>query len=369
MYKPNTRYAIIGAGNGGQTIAGYLGFLGYEVKIYGGNQKNINKINEKKYIELNGYVNGFGKISLASTNIEEVIKDTDVIMVVNPSIYHREIAIKCAPFLNQNQIIFLHPGGTFGAFEFKKTLQDFGCNLKIPIAESNTLIYVCRIIETGKVYIAGKKNRLLVATLPAIDNIKVCKILQQVYPEIEMVKNVLVTSFDNTNPIIHPAAMLLNTELMKAEKDFLFYYDGFNKSINDYVTQMDKERIEIAKLFDLEFGKEIFDIKTQYQIEYNTKSKYISDIFKEVEAYNKIYLPKDLNNRYIYEDIPMGLIPLANIADMLNLKIDNIKTTIKLGELMTNQDFSKNSRTLENLGLNDMTVNDIILYSQIGEKN
>ncbi len=72
-----TKYAIIGTGNGGQTMAGYLALLGFEVKIYGSSQININIINTQKNIELSDYINGTGKITFASTNIQEVIKEAN----------------------------------------------------------------------------------------------------------------------------------------------------------------------------------------------------------------------------------------------------------------------------------------------------
>ena len=198
------KYAVIGAGNGGQAVAGYLGYLGYEVRLYDAITETVEKIREKGGIQLEGAINAFGPLSMVTDYIGQAVTGADIVMIINPSIYHREIAQKCVPYLNENQVVFLHPGATFGAFAFKKALEDFGFSYDIPIAESNTLIYACRAPEPGRVIIAGIKDRLLVATLPAKDNDRIGAMLKEAYPQIEMAHSVLVTSLDNTNPIVHP---------------------------------------------------------------------------------------------------------------------------------------------------------------------
>lgn len=368
MSERYIKYAIIGAGNGGQAIAGYLGYLGYEVRLYDSFEDTIDKINKRDGIELIGKIEASTRLALVSNDIEKVITGADLIMVVNPSIYHREIAQKCAPYITENQMIFLHPGGTFGAFAFKKALEDHGCHYKIPIAESNTLIYACRAIEPGKVEIGGKKDRLLVATLPAKDNEKICSILKEAYPEIEMAKNVLVTSFDNTNPIFHPAPTLLSTSWVESDKDFLYYYEGISETIGDFIIEMDKERIEIGKALGLQYGKEIIDTFIQYELEYNTKGDSISDVVKCVEAYANICGPKSLKTRYIYEDIPMGLVALVSVGKLLNMPVERMEMIIRLGELMLKEDFMTCARSLKNLGLEGMSAEDIVEFAETGEK-
>lgn len=368
MSRSDIKYAILGAGNGGQAIAGYLSYLGYEVRLYDSFENVIDMINIKGGIELEGQTVGFGKLALASTDIEKVIKGADLIMVVNPSIYHRKIAEKCAPHLTENQMIFLHPGSTFGAFAFKKALEDFGCHHNVPVAESNTLIYACRAIEPGKVHICGKKDRLLVATLPAKNNEKICSILKEVYPEVEMAKNVLITSFDNTNPVFHPAPTLLSTSWVESGKDFLYYHEGISDSIGKFIIEMDNERIEIGKALGLKYGEDIISTFTQYEIEYNTKGDNISDVVKHVEAYSDIYGPKTLKTRYLYEDIPMGLVPLVSVGKLLEKPVERMEMIIRLAELMVEEDFTTNSRSLKNIGLQGMNAEEILRFAETGEK-
>ncbi len=364
MDTDKIKYAVLGAGNGGQSIAGYLGYLGYEVRLYDPVEETIDKLRTLGCIELTGETTGFGKLALITTDISEAITGADLIMVVCPSIYHRDIAKKCAPFLTSKQMVFLHPGSTFGAFAFKKALHDYGCFLKIPIAESNTLIYACRAIETGHAHINGRKDRLLVATLPASENPRICTFLQQVYPEVEMARNVLVTSLDNTNPIFHPAPTLLSTSWIESSKDFLYYYEGISESIGDFIIGMDSERVAIGRALGLQYGTELIDTIKQYEIEYHTTGDNITDIVRRVDAYAGIQGPRTLKTRYIYEDVPTGLVPLVAMGKLVNVPVDRMELIVRLSELMLKEDFTSNGRNLQNLGLEGLTAENIQSYAE-----
>ncbi|PAB57146.1 NAD/NADP-dependent octopine/nopaline dehydrogenase family protein [Anaeromicrobium sediminis] len=361
-------YAILGAGNGGQAIAGYISSLGYRVRLYDPMTEVVNKLNERGSIKLTGIYDSENKIELVSTDLKKVVKGADIVMVVNPSIYHRDMAINCAPFIEENQFIFLHPGGTFGAFAFKKGLEDGGCKFDVPIAESNTLIYACRAVEAGIVNVAGKKDRLLVATFPAANNEMVCNSLKEIYEEIEPASNVLVTSFDNTNPIFHPAPTLLSTSWVESDKDFLYYYEGISNSIGQFIIEMDKERIEVGKALGLEYGTDLISSFDQYELEYNCKGDNIMEVVRNVGAYEGIKGPNSLKTRYLYEDIPMGLVAIASLGDALGINVERIKLIISLGEKLLNEDFYTNSRNLKNLGLENMSSEEIFNFAITGQK-
>ena len=58
------KIAVIGAGNGGQAIAGYLGLSGYDVSLYDIDVPKIEELQEKGGIELEGRIKGFCKVEI-----------------------------------------------------------------------------------------------------------------------------------------------------------------------------------------------------------------------------------------------------------------------------------------------------------------
>lgn len=362
--------AILGAGNGGQGLAAYFSIKGCEVRIFDFLEEPIKHLKEKGEIILEGAENGVGKITVASNNIEEVISGADVIMVVNPSIYHRKLAEASAPYIEDGQIIFLHPASVFGAFAFKKALEDSGCDKNVTIAESNTLLFACRAVETGKVHIGGKKDRLLVAAFPACDKKKVYDIISPIIKEIQLCETVLETSMDSTNAMVHPLPTIMNASWSESGNKFKYYHDGIGETVGHFIEGMDAERIAIGEKLGLTLGKDLFSLFMEYEAEYNTKGATISQVVKSVEAYTDIYAAASVKTRYIYEDVPMGLIPFIAIGELLGLPVDKMKLTAKLCEQMLDENLTtgQNCRNLENLGLKGMSSEQIIQYAKTGVK-
>lgn len=86
--KRNISYSIIGAGNGGVSMAGYLALIGCTVNLYNRTKENILSLVEEPKIELSGEVEGVGKLNLVTDDIELAIRGTDIIMVTIPAMGH-----------------------------------------------------------------------------------------------------------------------------------------------------------------------------------------------------------------------------------------------------------------------------------------
>ena len=365
------RLAVIGAGNGGQAMAAYFAMNNeYEVRIFDYFQEPVDVIMKQGYIELEGAVEGKGNIALASTDMGEVVKDADLIMVVNPAIYHNKIAKEMAQYIAEDQIIFLSPSSVFGAFAFKKALEDAGCNKKVTIGESNTLLFAARLVENGKVHIGGKKDRLLVSAFPACNKEKLYDIIKPVIKEMEACDTVLETSFDSTNAMVHPLPTIMNASWAESGEKFKYYWDGIGETVGNYIEAMDNERIAIAEKLGLTLGKDLFNIYMEYDIEYNAHGDNVSQLLKNVDAYRDIYAANSVRTRYIYEDIPTGMVPFTAMGELLGMPVEKMKlvTTLceaMLGEDLTNCDYSRN---LKNLGLEGMDAEAIKEYARTGVK-
>ena len=128
------KVSVLVCGNGGQTLSAHLAIKGCEVNLFEHSKfkENIEKIIKKGGIEVTGALEGIGRISVVTTNIEEAIKGTSVIFVVVPSFAQRELIKLALPYLENKQIIVLIPGN-FGSFEIKKMLRDAGIKKNIKI--------------------------------------------------------------------------------------------------------------------------------------------------------------------------------------------------------------------------------------------
>jgi opine dehydrogenase len=214
--KQKLKWAVIGGGNGGQSLSGHLSLMGFAVRLYDIFAETIGTIQSQGGIQLDGAVEGFGKIDLATTHMAEALDGADIVMVVAPAVAHRDIAKACAPYLTDGQLIFIHPGSTGGALEFSKVLADENCAAEITLAEANSLLYACRSSRPGQATILGIKNELMVAALPASETEGVLQKLNAAFPQMYPGKNVMETSLSNPNAMMHPGPTLLNTSLIES---------------------------------------------------------------------------------------------------------------------------------------------------------
>ena len=355
-------WAVIGAGNGGQSVSAHLAIMGYQVRLYDISPDTVNSINSQGGIHLDGVVQGFGKIDRTTTDLGEAVDGAQIIMIITPATAHRHIAKALAPFLQAGQLIVLHPGATCGALEFSQVLKAEKCMAKVTIGETNSLIYACRSSRPGQATILGIKNKLLVAALPANESSQVAAKLKIAYPQIHAAENVFVTSFDSTNPIVHPAPILLNTGRIESREEWLFYWDGFTPAVGALVEKMDAERIAVGKAL----GVDLWSCREQYEIEYGVNEGTLSDAVKKTEAYADIKGPNSLATRYLLEDIPMGLVPLVAIGKHQKVPVQRMETIITLGEFILGRDLTHTGRTLERLGLSGMTAAEMRRFIGMG---
>ena len=72
-----------------------------------------------------------GKLSGATMDIEEALKDTDVILIVVPSFAHKPIFNKMVPHLEDGQHVIIIPGN-YGGLRLKKMMTDLGIKKRSP---------------------------------------------------------------------------------------------------------------------------------------------------------------------------------------------------------------------------------------------
>ena len=210
-------WAIIGGGNGGQSIAGHLSILGEKVRLFDVVPATIDALNKKGGIRLHHGVEGFGALEFATTSMEKALDGADIVMMVLPSLYHESMARQMIPFLRDGMVVFLHPESSCGALAFRRVMEEMGCKADIILGAAGTLLYSTRIQENGEVYIFGVKEEVPMAALPASDNDRLAAAIRPALPWFVLVDNTLKTSLGNINAMMHPAPMLLNTSRIEAD--------------------------------------------------------------------------------------------------------------------------------------------------------
>lgn len=362
------RYTVIGAGHGGKAMAAHLAISGFQVSLFNRTYEHINVIHKRGGIDLESYEggpHGFGKIPVVTSNIEEAIKDAEVIMVVVPSSAHADIAHLCAPHLKDGQIVVLHPGRTCGAIEFKKIIRDDGCSADVTIAETETFIYASRSDGPAQARIFRIKEAVPLAALPSTRNQQVLEAILPAYPQYIDGVNVLHTGLNNMGAIFHPALSLLNAGWIEATHgDFQFYINGVTPSVAHVLEALDRERVTVASAL----GIRARSAMEWLQLAYNTQGDTLHEAIHNQPGYYGIKAPNSLKHRYIFEDVPMSLVPIASLGQNYGVSVRGMDSIIRLACIIHRTDYFRRGRTLKKLGLEGLSVSEITRYVSTGIK-
>lgn len=355
------KITLIGAGNGGQAIAGYLGMNGYDVCLYDIDKTKIKDLSTLGGINLRGKINGFGKVSCFTTNIEVAIRNAEIVLVTTIANAHQAVAESIAPFAEDGQVFILSPGRTCGALVFKQTLLKCGCNRKIFVAEAQTLVYACRIIENGLVNIIGIKDEVLLAALPASDTNYVLNKIDNIYPCFKPANNVLSTSLENIGAIFHPCVLLMNAGTIERKTEFYFYRD-MTERIAAFIEKFDSERLTLGKAYSIELLGVRDWIKVAYQ---DTEGDTLCERMRNNPGYYDIKSPSSIFVRQLTEDIPTGVLPMLELGKVAGVSMPLFESVTNISSALLGVNFRIEGRTLENLGLNNMNKEEIIEYIKI----
>ncbi len=351
------KIAIIGAGNGGQAMAGHISSMGHEVKVYDRNIDVISILKEKKDIVLEGKLRGVvGTPKLFTNSIKYAIEGTDIIMVTTTASAHKDVALAMLPYLENGQYIILNPGRTAGALEFYQTLKMGGLNKEIHIGEAQTLVYACRIIEPGVVNIIGIKDRVLLSGYPASQTEDIIEKLKPLYKCFYAAKNVLRTSFENIGAIFHPSVLLFNAASIERGNQFYFYRD-MTPGLANIIESLDAERLAVAKAY----GIDLISAKDWISYAYNgVEGDSLCERMHNNPAYYDILAPTSINCRQITEDIPTGIVPMSEFGDVAGIHTPIMDSLIEMCSALMKRDFRKEGRTLKSIGLDKKSVDDIL---------
>lgn len=360
---------IIGAGHGGKAMAAHLAVMGLKVTLYNRTFDHISIIKKRGGIELEGTesgMHGFGKLKTVTSDMGDALKKAQLIMVVVPSSAHGEIAKTASRHLKKGQIVILHPGRTGGTLEFAKVLKDEGCTADVTIAEAETFIYASRTDGPAEARIFRIKEAVPLAALPAIRNERVLAAINPIYPQFIDGVNVLNTGVNNMGMIFHPALTLLNAGWIEATHgDYQFYIDGVTPSVARVLEVLDRERVTVASALGIRARNAL----EWLQMAYDTTGENLHEAIHNQPGYYGIKAPSTLNHRYIFEDVPMSLVPLASLGERYGVSVRGMESIIRLACIVHRTDYWKRGRTVDKLGIGDLSVGELTRYVTDGVRD
>ena len=226
----------------------------------------------------------------------------------------------------------------------------------ITLAEGHTLPWGCRLESPGVIRIFVDAWKLLLAAFLAKNTGRVINELKDIYPVVPG-DNVLATSLNNLNPIVHPVGTVLNAGWVDTlQKDFHFYRHGTTLSIARAIKAIYEE---VATVSEAAGGKMLEYPEESFWSKSTIMSVYSKAAFDKEGAVANISGPSSMKSRYTTEDVPYGLVPIAELARLFNIAVPIIDATIDLASVINQTDYRKEGRSLEELGIAELSKKEL----------
>jgi opine dehydrogenase len=350
---------VLGAGAGGTSVAFDCASHGHAVRLFDFSSfpDNIAGIAAQGGIQADGGLSGFAAIEYAGHDIDQALENAELIYVVGPAFSTEPFGEAVRGKLRPGQTVIVSPGSCGGALAFKRAAGMPVEDESVRVAETHTLHYAVRLTEPGHVHVFLKlKAGNLLAALPGSETESILELISDVYPGMEPAKNVIQTSLQNANPVIHPAVSLCNAARIEGEGDFLFYEEGVTDSVGRIIEAVDRERISIGRRLGIEIVSDPeMGMSQGYMLENNYGSGY-----REAPGFLGITAQTQLDHRYINEDVGYGLVFMSRLGRQLGVETPTIDSIIQLTSVLMNRDYSAEAlRTPESLGIGELTAEEI----------
>jgi len=359
------KIAVLGGGNGAHTVAADLTLKGLSVNMFEMEQfaSSMQKVFDTGEIEMTGVAGqGKAKLNLVTTDLAAAIRDVEVIFIILPGFTISTYARLLAPHLTENQMVIIMPG-TLAALEFRQTLRASGNLKEIIAAEVGGLPFATRLIAPGKVQTFHIRAVCPLAAVPGNKGAVVFEKIKGLYP-FALKKTVIETGMGHLTPLLHPAGCLLNAgRIERSHGEFYMYEEGMTPSVVRVIEALDRERIQIGKRLGI-------DLPTGVDMMVESAYGPRGTLWESLNGSAGLTLvkgPPSLENRYVTEDIPFGLVAWACLGDAVGVDTPGMDSLVERGSVIMGKSCWQDGRNLEKMGLAELDLKQIKVVLESGK--
>jgi opine dehydrogenase len=351
------RVAVLGGGNGSFAAAADFSLAGHETRLWRRDRDAVAAHRtDGNHILLKDFSGNHDIIvSVVTNDIFEAVRGAELIVCPAPATAQPDIARLLAPYLSDNQVVYLPPG-TFGCLIFAKAAWDAGNRADVAYAETGTLPWLTRKHGPFEVAITVRAKHLPTGVFPLTRKAYALSVLAKAFPDaIEDCGDALSGALMNAGPIIHPPLITMNAGPLEHFDQWDIHKEGTQPSIRRVTDALDAERIAVR--IALGYDGPHFPLADHYAKQGNEwmYGRGSHDRLTDSGDWREhIVLTK---HRYMREDTRIGLSFLISVAGLADVSVPLARAFAAIGGTICGEDFLKTGRTLSSLGFGDYDRN------------
>ncbi|NQZ33854.1 MAG: NAD/NADP octopine/nopaline dehydrogenase family protein [Oceanospirillaceae bacterium] len=373
---------IIGAGNAGSACAFMAAEAGHKVRLL----KTSNRITHDDHFEAMVRNKGiycidntkkghftdsaddaektFQPLELITRDPKEAIEGADVVMIFIQTTYHRALAERIAKYFQDDQLVILIPGYAGSIF------YNQYCDNNPIFAEGESTPNDARVVEPGTVKVLFKNVRNSLSFFPAIRTAEGMAIASRLFPayNIEMSsvrKHIFESALHNPNIIVHTVGQYVMYPMLeycaKHHPDEVpyMYRDALStKMAWLMIEKLDAEKMAVLSALGCEPIPYLEACLFRNEQDINQDPREVFESYKISSPPG----PDSFDNRYVTEDVPMGLVLLSSLGEALGINTPECDRLIEMSGGILARDFYAEGRTLASLGLGELTREELLHF-------
>ncbi len=344
------KIALLGGGHGCYAAAADLSEQGHEVRWWRRDANAFAPVLKSKEVELQD-AQGSRRVPIARPTkvLGEAVQGAELVLIPGPATAQADIATGMAPYLQDDQVVFLPPG-TFGSVLMDDIARAAGSTAQVTYAETGTLPYLARKHGPDSVAITIHAVRLPTGAYPAARSGHAMEVIRQAYPGVLACEDALSGALMNAGPIIHPPLILMNAGPLQHFEHWDIHNEGTQASVRAVTNQLDAERIAVREAIG--YAAPHFPLSDHYT----------SDRWMYGDAHQRLVDSGDWRehidlhtHRYMLEDTALGLAFLESVARWAGIEVPLASGLLAMAGAILGRDLRAGPRTLEALRLDGLT--------------
>ena len=382
--------AILGGGAIGQTLAADFALEGFTVRLCDLPEfasQSLGGVMETRKIELGGVQSnlknfsrkGVAEIALVTRDMAEALQGAGLVIVAVPGVGHELFFEHMIPRLEDGQVVSIFPDN-FGSLVLRAMMHRKGCNTAVIIGGWHSAPYGTRLLKPGMVNCTIREVNQIYDAFPSMDGEAFFTALRDApifsgVSEFIRADTAIGVGVANANSLVHVPGSILNVGAMEVSQaeDILapkgqwdLYKHGMSPSVSRVQKAFYHEEHTIMDALGLRMVPEYPD--RQFFSKFSVMAPEYFIPFGVATLSGTIVGPNSIDHRYFTEDIPIGAVARYSIARALKVEVPVIKSMIDLGSIICERDFLGQGRSLEKMGLEGMSNEQILRYLKEGTR-
>ncbi len=343
------RVAILGAGGIALGTAAVLAQAGHRAVLWSPSGRGTAPFETGANLSATGAVTLTTPVDTAA-DVAGAVAGVDAVVVALPGNAHRMVMDVLAPVLVPGQTVILSAQLSLGALYLSRLLTQHGrCN---PIVAWSTTVPTARVIGPTAVAVSSVRGAVDLATVPAEAAPAAQALCTALFgPRFRPCADGLAIALSNLNPPVHMANALANLTRMERGETW-FNYDGMTPAVGRLIEALDRERLAVAA----GFGLSVRTVHDHFHLSAGVPRGPIAEMAAEIHRRRGGPPgPTSLESRFITEDVPFGLVPIAALGRSAGVPVPLHDAGIAVFSALCARDFAAENDLLPSLNLEHLS--------------